>query len=389
MMTTTIDFDRTPSALDAPEIIENPGPEFQPDQRPFQGIPTIERSPNGKLWAAWYAGGDWESWQNYVVVVTSEDDGVTWSEPRWVVAPGGTVRAFDPCLWVDPQNRLWLFWAQSMSARIPANLYMDGRFGVWAMVCENHEAEQPTWGQPRYIGDGIMMNKPTVLQSGAWLLPISIWMKLKEGEGHVPPLYHDMGERIGAYAVVSHDDGESFEYLGKSDQHEKPSFDEHMFVERRDGSIWMLIRTDGGMWETVSRDQGRTWEKGNISPVPGESTRFYIRRLKSGKLLLVRNDVPEGQKPNRSHLTAYLSDDDGYTWKGGLLLDERSRVSYPDGTQAEDGSIYVTYDYNRTKEREILMAKFTEADVLAGKIVSNQARLKVLINQASGPGSER
>jgi hypothetical protein len=35
----------------------------------------------------------------------------------------------------------------------------------------------------------------------------------------------------------------------------------------------------------------------------------------------------------RSHLTAYLSDDDGRSWHGGLLLDERNGVSYPDGVE--------------------------------------------------------
>ena len=29
-------------------------------------------------------------------------------------------------------------------------------------------------------------------------------------------------------------------------------------------------------------------------------------------------------------MTAYLSGDDGKTWGGGLLLDERERVTYPD-----------------------------------------------------------
>jgi len=55
--------------------------------------------------------------------------------------------------------------------------------------------------------------------------------------------------------------------------------------------------------------------------------RFFIRQLKSGALLMVRNNSPDGK---RSHMTAFVSDDDGATWKGGLLLDERES-SYPDG----------------------------------------------------------
>ena len=88
----------------------------------------------------------------------------------------------------------------------------------------------------------------------------------------------------------------------------------------------------------------------------------------------------------RSHLTAYLSDDDGASWYGGLLLDERVRVSYPDGVQTPDGKIYIIYDYDRQGERQICMAVFTEADVAAGKIVSSEGRLRVLVDQATYEG---
>ena len=38
----------------------------------------------------------------------------------------------------------------------------------------------------------------------------------------------------------------------------------------------------------------------------------------------------------RRHLTAFISTDDGRTWGGGLMLDERRGVSYPDGQQTAD-----------------------------------------------------
>ena len=64
------------------------------------------------------------------------------------------------------------------------------------------------------------------------------------------------------------------------------------------------------------------------------------------------------------------------------MLDERTGVSYPDGFQAPDGAIYIIYDHNRAADREILLARFTEADILAGKFASPQARPRQLVHQA-------
>ncbi len=92
--------------------------------------------------------------------------------------------------------------------------------------------------------------------------------------------------------------------------------------------------------------------------------------------------------PRRSHLTAFLSDDDGQTWTGGLVLDERSMISYPDGFQDPDGVITIVYDNNRYGQAEILMARFREEDVLAGKFQSADAKQRMLISKATGPKSK-
>ena len=73
-------------ALAAPPILMNPGPEYGDDTRLFQGIPGIERAPNGRLWATWYAGGDTEGPLNYCALATSGDDGKTWSTPTVIAS---------------------------------------------------------------------------------------------------------------------------------------------------------------------------------------------------------------------------------------------------------------------------------------------------------------
>jgi len=82
----------------------------------------------------------------------------------------------------------------------------------------------------------------------------------------------------------------------------------------------------------------------------------------------------------RNNLKAMLSDD-GKTWKGFLMIDERENVSYPDVTEDDKGNIYIIYDRERYTEREILMAKITEYDVTAGKLVNPESKLRVLVNK--------
>jgi len=65
----------------------SPGPEYADAVRMFQGIPGIERAANGRLWATWYGGGTGEDFHNYIMLVTSGDDGRTWSSLKLVLDP--------------------------------------------------------------------------------------------------------------------------------------------------------------------------------------------------------------------------------------------------------------------------------------------------------------
>ncbi|MDR3199670.1 MAG: glycoside hydrolase, partial [Planctomycetaceae bacterium] len=209
-----------------------------------------------------------------------------------------------------------------------------------------------------------------------WLLPVAIWnFNVDHPDKKIP---------FGSSAIVSEDKGKTWNLLGNTVVPKKEaSCDENMIVERKDGSFFMWIRTKYGIAESNSFDGGKTWSEPARRGIPHTASRFFIRRLQSGNLLLVKHGGIL-QQTGRSHLTAILSDDDGRTWKGGLLLDERNGVSYPDGDQTNDGTIFIIYDFSRTGEKEILMARFTEEDVLAGKIVSPNSTLQILVNKATG-----
>jgi hypothetical protein len=375
-------------ALQAPRILTDLGPNHVKSSRGAQGVPAIERTAKGRLWAAWYAGRGKrgvESSSSYCVLATSGDDGRTWSE-RLVVQPERFVHTYDPCLWIDPQRRLWFFWAQSAGVQ-------DGRMGVWAMTTTDADSATPEWSKPRRIANGVMLNKPTVLKNGDWLLPIGLWRdntnvpNVTFDAADLAPytvdmLTHDLGEERGSNVYRSTDRGRTFERIGEV-RVAGTRVDEHMLVERADGSLWMLLRNTAGIAQSVSTDGGRTWSPGSIylEGRTHRNKRFFVRRLGSGALLMVRNDSADGE---RSHLTAFVSDDDGRNWRGGLVLDERES-SYPDGVQANDGTLYVVYDHQRyTLNRagkpgvgSVQMAVFREEDVRAGRPVTDEVRLRV------------
>ncbi|QEG01928.1 BNR/Asp-box repeat protein [Stieleria maiorica] len=350
--------------LKPPAVVRSGNPIHASSNRAFQGIPSLAVAPGGRLWATWYAGvTPGEDKNNYVVLSTSGDDGKTWTEVL-IVDPdeGGPVRAYDPELWMAPDGKLRLAWAQAIGH--------EGTIaGVWFLAITNPDDARPEYEPPERITDGIMMCKPLVSSSGEWMLPASTWRKT------------DHSARV----IVSDDDGATWELRGGCNVPENErAFDEHMLIERRDGTLWMLARTPYGIGESVSTDQGRTWPELTPSGIAHPSARFFIRRLNSGKLLLVKHG-PVDQRIGRSHLTAFVSDDEGKSWSGGLLLDERNQVSYPDGQQTSDGTIRIIYDFSRTGERHILMATFREEDVVAGKIVSDGATLRQIVSDASGP----
>lgn len=351
--------------------------EYLSANRIWQGIPGIERTAKGTLYACWYSGGKTEEAGNVVIVECSKDDGITWTDGFVLVRHDDeSIRCFDEVLWIDPKGRLWIFWAQSYQK-------YDDRCGVWGCFTENPDDETPVFTIPRRIGHGIMMDKPTVASDGTWYMPCSLCEKglIALAENH-PEL--DAERLANVYASV--DEGKTFEYRGGADGAMR-SFDEHIIVEKQDGRLWMLTRTKYGIGQAFSSDGGRTWTELKHSGHTGPNARFFIRRLKSGRLLMVNHinptytTNPRGWN-TRNNLMAMLSEDDGKTWRGGLMLDTRNEISYPDGVQAEDGRIYLVYDWKRYVEKQILMAVFTEEDILEGRLVSEGARLRQLVNRA-------
>lgn len=339
---------------------------FSECHRVWQGIPGIEHTKGGRTFVTFYSGGATETYGNYVLLYKSDDE-KDYGELIAVIEKPGKFRCFDPVLWIDPLGRLWFVWN-----------VMPGE-EVWGMICDNPDADIITWGEEFYIGRGIMMNKPTVLSSGEWLFPIAMWPSEVHEKLRAAGLRED--DEPKSYVYKTSDNGKTFVKLGGSAVKERRC-DEHMVLELESGVLAMYVRTRYGIAVSHSYDRGVTWSRGEDSGLGGPCSRFFIGRLKSGRILLINHIKFTG----RNNLTALLSEDDGKTFPYSLMLDERIGVSYPDATESDDGYIYITYDRERGNRRsleeaylaarEILVAKITEEDIINGSLKNENSYLK-------------
>ena len=358
------------------QLIHDPGREFQTCSRWWQGCPSILRTPKGRLFAGWYSGGFREPDPgNYNLLVRSDDDGWNWSKPELVIPgnPAENALAIDIQLWLDPLERMWLFITRRLYGG-ERRLTDEDHLEVWAAVCDDPDAEKLQWHEPRKITQGFLRTQPTVLSNGDWLLCSYDWSS---------PNYRYSRSRDKGETWERCEGGKRiFPYVGK----ELSNFDEGMILERKDHSLLFLARTQYPVLaRSVCTDlEGQQWTDGELTSLLNASSRFFLRRLNSGRILLIRNN----SAGSRLELCATLSEDEGETWKYSLTLDPGSAddrcVSYPDAVEAPDGRIFIVYDCGRATVKEIRMAQITEADIMQGRLCDRNSYLNRIISKAPG-----
>ncbi|MEZ6034455.1 MAG: sialidase family protein [Planctomycetaceae bacterium] len=185
-----------------------------------------------------------------------------------------------------------------------------------------------------------------------------------------------MQHNPGRHAVLTYsstDDGKSWTAsnlidLGGAGHH--GGVTEPTLTELADGRVWMLIRTNWGeFWSAYSHDGGRFWRTIQPSGIAASSAPGLVKRLSSGRLLLVWNrPFPNGQSEwplsggdnrwsatpvsnHREELSIAFSEDDGKTWTQPAMIAHRHHtlasgsarwVAYPYVFEASPGELWIT-----------------------------------------------
>ena len=286
---------------------------------------TIAETPEG-LVAAWF-GGPYEGHAQVGIWLAREVDG-RWSAPVEVTRGADRFGRAQPCwnpvLHQAAAGPLLLFYKVGPSPR-----------RWWGMLRTSTDGGR-TWSAPRRLPRGILgpiKNKPVVLGDGALLCPSST-------------------EHLGWRAHLEHtpDLGGTWHRLAPLNTRREFAAIQPCILTYPDGRLQVLCRTrQGVIAECRSSDGGLSWGSMQATSLPNPDSGIDAVALHDGRAVLAYNPSPEARTP----LSLAVSSD-GQVWRDALVLeDSAGEYSYPAIIQAEEGSLHVTYTWNRRAIRHV------------------------------------
>jgi predicted neuraminidase len=321
----------------------------------YKGLPpnhcccdsTLRVLPNGEFAVFFMTGGAGEpDIQNHVAMVRSSEPGVAWS------------KELEPVLRFDDRACvLSEVYVEGERIVIYVSTH-DGTFARWQNFTIESVDNACTWSEPAPVlplPRRAFIRNRYVASWGEWYLPYQSYDTMADWT----PAPHTDGsfKRPLNGVLVSSDAGASWQaspaISGAKD------WAENNLVERRDGSLAMLVRSDGDgcLLRADSHDRGRSWSALRRTDIPNPGSKARLHRFRDGRILLVHNPNADTGHPNsrpwaacqRNPLSIWISDDDMATWRYQRdLTDFPGMLAYPDGVLDEDaGILHIAFDYNR------------------------------------------
>jgi len=304
---------------------------------------TIVELPDGTLAASWF-GGSGESRPD-VRIWFARRGATGWDRPvavaDGIMADGRRYPTWNPVLFQPPGGTLRLFYKVGPNPR-----------DWWGMAIASADGGRH-WGAPQWLPDGVLgpiKNKPVVARDGSWLSPSS----REEGSAE-DNLWSLRIER-------STDRGRTWQVGARIASPMHIEAIQPSILSHRDGRLELIARTrQGALAMSWSRDDGRSWSPLAAIDLPNPNAGTDAVTLRDGRQLVVYNhsahapDRP-GDGP-RWPLNIGLSDD-GIRWRNVLTLESKplpDGYAYPAVIQTRDGLVHITYTYNRTHIRHVVI----------------------------------
>ncbi|MDZ4286885.1 MAG: exo-alpha-sialidase [Prosthecobacter sp.] len=240
----------------------------------------------------------------------------------------------------------------------------------------------------RSLDDGKTWEEPIKLNT-PWCGCIHSMIQTKEGrivlvgQEIIPEWRH------ATVMFVSDDEGKTWKRSNVLDigqgRHDHAGSCEGTVVERKDGTLYELLRTETGwLYEAVSRNGGLKWEDFQPSKIKSVTCCAQMARLTDGRVALLWNHPPRHDPTSpssRQELSIAFSEDDARTWSKPVVVaanydGARARVSYPYLYERHPGELWIT-----TMQGGLRM-KIQAADLDKGEI----PKFIPLVSPAPKPG---
>jgi predicted neuraminidase len=301
------------------------GAEFIYTEAPFPSAhaSNIVELRNGDLQASWF-GGSAEGKPD-VAIWTSRHTANGWSAPVELVREPN-IATYNPVMFYTRDGRLWFYYkfGPHPSSWSAGRRFSDDDGATWSPV-EHLPAGiyGPIRAKPLVMADGTVVSGTSVESYGTW----ACWIERSTDNGktwtRIGPIQAPLNGIIQPSVVGL--GGRRLRLYARSTEH------------------------IGKIMTATSEDAGLTWSPAHTIDVANPNSGIDAVSLADGRIVLVYNNTPKGRTP----LNLAVSKDGEHFQMFRTLESEPGEYSYPALIQGRDGTLHLTYTWNRKRMKYV------------------------------------